>query len=245
MIDEIRNSSGEKLDFDYAPGSGGKGGGRWICVLAHGVTGNKDRPLIVDAAKRLNEEGFDTLRFSFAGNGASEGAFEEATISKEVEDLASVMDALPGRSVCCVGHSMGAAAAVLRHVRDERVKALVSLAGMVDTRGFAEREFGALQPGRDVMWEEPDCPLSQAFIDDLRLNVVSTLPQAKEVQAPWLLVHGDADDVVPADDSRSVAALDKPNVSLAIVEGGDHLFNGPARQPALDALADWARRALS
>ena len=59
------------------------------------------------------------------------------------------------------------AVGVLRTSRDERIRLLVSLAGMVHTRAFAEREFGEEVPDEGCMWDEPDCPLSQAYMDDM------------------------------------------------------------------------------
>ena len=38
--------------------------------------------------------GIPALRFSFSGNGGSEGRFEDSCITKEVEDLGAVIDAL-------------------------------------------------------------------------------------------------------------------------------------------------------
>jgi len=84
MNQTIQNSLGETLDYTFAPGVDAAKKSGWIVVLGHGVTGNKDRPVVVDPANVLNAAGFDTLRFSFAGNGDSQGDFRDATISKEV-----------------------------------------------------------------------------------------------------------------------------------------------------------------
>ena len=90
MFGTIRNSSGEVLDYTFHAGTEGP---RHIAVLGHGVTGNKDRPFVVALAEGLAAAGIHALRFSFAGNGASEGRFADATISKAVGDLGAVLDA--------------------------------------------------------------------------------------------------------------------------------------------------------
>ena len=56
------------------------------------------------------------------------------------------MDALGSKKIAYIGHSMGAAIGVLSTARDNRIRCLVSLAGMVDTRKFAETEFGGEIP---------------------------------------------------------------------------------------------------
>ena len=80
----ITNSSKEKLDYEF---HGDPTDTSLLVIIGHGVTGDKDRPWAVALAKALEEVGINALRFSFAGNGSSEGKFEACTISKEVKDL--------------------------------------------------------------------------------------------------------------------------------------------------------------
>ena len=115
---------------------------------------------------------------SFAGNGDSEGDFRAATITKELDDLAAVLDAVSPhyRNICYIGHSMGAAVGVLRASLDARIHCLVSLAEMIDTKTFAKTELGAETPDAGLMWEEEACPLSSAFMKDLCETIQSVLP---------------------------------------------------------------------
>ena len=131
MFGEIRNEHGERLDYTYHEGKDNK-----IVVIGHGVTGNKDRPALIALAEGLADAGISALRFSFSGNGESEGAFTDSTITKGVADLGTIIDALSGYKVCYVGHSMGGAVGVLRAAADERIEVLVSLAGMVHTKSI-------------------------------------------------------------------------------------------------------------
>ena len=104
MNAEIRNAKGERLDYTFHDAPGGNSS---VVVIGHGVTANKDRPFVEALAMGMATVGVPALRFSFAGNGASEGSFEECCITKEVGDLGAVLDALPGKQVIYVGHSMG------------------------------------------------------------------------------------------------------------------------------------------
>lgn len=241
MIDTIRNAQGERLDFTYRQADPNKAS-EWLYIIGHGVTGNKDRPIVEDSAKALNQAGFDTLAFSFSGNGDSEGRFQDSHVSKEVGDLGSILDAVGERKIAYVGHSMGAAVGLLRASSDPRIQRLVSLAGMVDTKTFALTEFGEEKPDHGLMWEEEDCPLSQAFMTDLCETVGSVHENATRVSIPWLLIHGKEDDVVSTKDSESISALAKDNVSFVSVDGADHSFNGDARAKAMTTLVDWAKR---
>ena len=225
---EIRNPGGERLDATLH-----ETGSEDLVVIGHGVTANKDRAWAVQLAEELERAGISSLRFSFAGNGESEGRFEDSTVSKEFEDLGAVLDAFEGRRLSYVGHSMGAAVGVLRAAADPRIRRLVSLGGMVAVNEFAQRKFGDLEPGRDFMWDKPECPLSRAYMEDMkRLDTVA--PRTAEVAVPWLLVHGTADEVVSIRDSR-LAAERGASTELIELEGADHVFSG-------DAGPDMARR---
>jgi pimeloyl-ACP methyl ester carboxylesterase len=236
MVSEIRNKGGEKIDYGYIEGNGQFPD--WIVLLGHGVTGNRNRPIIADTAEALNRAGFSILPFSFSGNGESEGDFRDSCVSKGVGDLEAAIDAVADKKIAYIGHSMGAAIGVLAAAQDDRVLRLVSLAGMVDTKTFAETEFGEETPDQGCMWEEESCPLSQAFMDDLRKTVGSVIEQCDSVKVPWLLLHGSADDVVLPRDSEAVKARLGDRVDHIVIEGADHSFNDH-RQAQTEAVVDW------
>ncbi len=236
MFGEISNSQGENLDYSFHPAAS-EGP---IVVLGHGVTGNKDRPFIAALSAALAREGFGALRFSFAGNGDSEGRFEEATISKEVDDLGAVLNALEGPPLCYVGHSMGAAVGVLRASQDQRISLLVSLAGMVHTRAFAAREFGDVVPDEGLMWNEPDCPLSQIYVDDMN-RLDSVVERAPSIAIPWLLVHGSGDDVVPIQDAHDIFARANEPKQLVQIPHADHIFSAAATATMVETVVGWLK----
>lgn len=224
----ISNAQGEVLDAAHHPAEKSD----CLVVLGHGVTGNKDRPLLIAVAEGLAACGWPCLRISFSGNGASQGRFAESTITKEIADLQAVFDAIPESTrVAYCGHSMGGAVGVLTAVRDERLRVLVTLAGMVFTEEFSQREFGEVIPGEGCMWDEPDCPLSEAFVDDMRAHD-STLAAAAALEVPWLLLHGTADDVVFPRDSEAAYAVAPEPKKFVSIEGVGHSFD-EASYPAL------------
>ena len=236
--DDIRNRWGERLDFAYHPGAAELS---TLVVLGHGVTGNKDRPLLVELSRLLARAGIHALRVSFAGHGASEGRFADATVAKEVEDLGAILDALPGWHVGYAGHSMGAAVGVLRASNDRRIRFLISLAGMAHTAAFAQREFGHLTPGRDCMWDDPQCPLSMIYLDDMA-RIGSVVEAAKQVRVPWLFLHGLGDDVVPAQDSRDLFAVAAEPKHLTELTGADHVFSDGHGTAMASQVIAWMRQ---
>ncbi len=239
MFGEIRNPQGELLEYDYLQGA--KDDARLV-VLGHGVTGNKDRPVVKGLATALQGVGIASLTFSFAGNGGSEGKFTECTVTKEMADLGAVLDAVSsdGRVLAYGGHSMGGAVGVLRASSDDRINLLLSLAGMVDCHKFAQTEFGEEKSG--FMWEDEDCPLSSTYMDDMA-SIGTILDRGAEIKVPWLLLHGTEDDVVLIQDSIDIEAKATCEHKFITIEGADHSFSEHANQMT-EAAVDWVKTHL-
>ncbi len=235
MFGTIRNSQGETIDYTCHAGDAGS---LHLAIIGHGVTGNKDRPFILTLAQTLAAAGITAMRISFSGNGKSEGQFTDSNISKEVADLGTVLDQTSGRSIAYIGHSMGAAVGILRASQDQRIQRLVSLAGMVHTKQFAETEFGMIAPDAGNMWDDENCPLSQKYMDDLRA-IQSTVDYAPKIAVPWLLIHGSEDDVVPLQDSKDILAKANSSATLIEIPGANHVFAEPHTTAMVNHVAAW------
>jgi alpha-beta hydrolase superfamily lysophospholipase len=241
MFGDIKNAQGERLDYSFHDGGTDN---KQIVVIGHGVTGNKDRPFVIALAEGLAKAGLHALRFSFAGNGDSEGKFTDCTISKEVSDLGSVMDSLQEYSLCYAGHSMGGAVGVLRTSQDQRIQHLISLAGMVHTQEFAHREFGMVTPDAGNMWNDDECPLSQIYMDDMK-SIDSVVKLGSQITVPWLLVHGSEDDVVPIQDSKDILEQAGSNAQFIELPGANHVFAEEHCAKMVEAVVPWVTRQWS
>ena len=237
---DISNRLGERIDHSFHPGTRSQS----LVILGHGLTGKKDRPLLVALATGLAERGWPCLRISYSGNGGSGGRFEDSNITKGVSDLQAVLDHVPKDiKITYAGHSMGAAVGVLTAARDTRIGALVSLSGMTHTAEFVAREFGGITPGAGVMWDEAACPLSQEFVSDL-IGIESTLSAVEAVTQPWLLIHGAADDVVPPQDGKDAFdAATSDKCWLEIADAG-HTFSDGDYPEIIAAMDAWLAKNL-
>lgn len=232
---EIRNPAGERIDHSFHPATRTHA----LVILGHGVTGNKDRPLLLALAHGLAARGWPCLRISFTGNGASEGNFADSNITKGCSDLQAVLDQLPQDiQVAYAGHSMGGAAGVLAAARDERIRTLISLAGMTHTAAFATREFGSVTPDAGCMWDDENCPLSQKFTDDLSA-IGDTLSAATAITQPWLLIHGSEDDVVPIQDGKDAYAAAISQKRWLEIPGAGHSFDEASYPTLIAAMDAW------
>lgn len=232
---QIVNSSQEVIDHAFHRADRRE----TLVILGHGVTGDKDRPLLVAVAEGLAARGWPCLRISFSGNGKSGGRFEDSTITKEVDDLKAVLATVPDDvRVAYAGHSMGGAVGVLTAARDLRIRVLVSLAGMTYTAEFCDREFGSEVPDEGLMWEEPACPLSRTFVDDMHA-IGDTLQAAASVSQPWLLIHGMEDDVVPIRDGHDAREAASCVTHWLAIEGAGHSFGEESYPAVIDAMDAW------
>lgn len=236
MFGAIRNKAGEKLDLVFSSGAARS---QYLVILGHGVTANKDRSWALSLAKGLDELGFATLRFSFSGNGRSEGQFKESTILKEVDDLKAILSAVSGfEKVIFAGHSMAGAVGVLCAAEDPRIDILISLAGMVHVHDFAQRKFGQLTPDQDLMWDKTECPLSSTFMKSMA-DLNSVVDHGSSIKQPWLLVHGRGDTVVPLQDSIDIHSRAHLKATLKTMDGADHLFSGDDEAKMVAIVCDW------
>ena len=74
------------------------------------------------------------------------------------------------------------------------------------------------------MWDEPDCPLSQTYVDDMA-QIGTVVGNGAEIRVPWLLVHGSEDDVVPIEESRDIITKASDNAEFFAIDGADHVFS--------------------
>ena len=88
------------------------------------------------------------------------------------------------------------------------------------------------------MWEKPECPLSQEFLDDMR-SIDTVVELGASVSIPWLLVHGTADEVVPLRDLTDIRAAAAGRPQLVELPGADHVFSGQGTADMTAAVVAW------
>ncbi|MCW3848566.1 alpha/beta hydrolase [Sphingomonas sp. LB-2] len=184
------------------------------------------KALAIEGWARRHKRAF--LRFDYAGCGASEGAFEDQTLTSWRDDALHLIDSLTEGPVVLVGSSMGGWVMLLAAMaRPERIAGLVGIAAAPDFTdwGFTtEQKMTLLQEGRI---EEPspysDQPsvTTRDFYLSGEANRVLTAPIAFD--GPVRLVHGQQDADVPWEHSPMLAArLRSAEVQTWLVKDGDH-----------------------
>lgn len=238
----LRTEDGVAIDSVYEPGAGRSGD--LVFVVAHGFTGDADRPHVRRVARVLARYG-GVVTFSFRGHGASGG---RSTVGdREVLDLAAVVEWARGLGyarVATVGFSMGGSV-VLRHAassRDAGVGAVVSVSA--PARWF----YRGTAPMRRLHWlvTRPSGRLVGRYglrtrihhrqWDPVPLSPVEAVPRI--APTPLLIVHGDRDGYFPLDHPRMLAAAAGEHGELWVEAGMGHAENA-APEALLGRIADW------
>lgn len=220
-------------------------------VVAHGFTGDVDRPQVRRVAAALTRYGA-VVTFSFRGHGASGG---RSTVGdREVLDLAAAVAWARERGharVVTVGFSMGGSV-VLRHAalykKDEKDGGYATDA-VVAVSAPARWYYRGTAPMRRVHWliTRPEGRLVGRYglrtrIHPQEWNPVPLSPvQAVPLIAPvpLLVVHGDRDAYFPLDHPRMLAEAAGDHGELWLEPGMGHAENA-APDDLLARIGDWA-----
>ena len=205
---------------------------RPLVIVLHGLTSDMTRRHTLDACGAMRGAGFATLRVDLYGHGTSGGEFRRHTLFKWVSNVLTAVDWAGSRDfvteIWLSGHSQGGlAAALAAGMEPDHVRGLILRApAFMIPRGAREGEL--LGYRFDPLHIPDEIPAVNGLsLDGNYLRVAQTVyPEeaAARFPGPVLILHGDADDVVPCADSVEYARR-FPDCSLEILPGETHHFD--------------------
>lgn len=220
-----------------------------VVVLSHGFTSNKDSPSYRILEQRLNEKSIGTVRYDYYGHGPlyvgakRYGVRSDVTLSKTVASLRAVIRHL--RSVGdyrigLFGSSFGGLVSLVTATEDPHISALVLKSPVTEPVRFWKGRVGetaienwiasgVLHYAQGV--EQYD--LDIAFWRDVLSY--DTLNAARAITCPTMIIHGDADDVVPIAQSRTLAGI--LGTEVHVVNGANHFYDQPQHTQQMKELA--------
>jgi pimeloyl-ACP methyl ester carboxylesterase len=205
-------------------------------LLIHGWESARDRTL--PNAQILHAIGMHVLTLDVRGHGANPAEELPLTAGEFGEDALAGVEALLARpdvtAVGVLGHSMGGIGALLAAAAEPRVRAVVAASTPADPYRLTRQTFRLAKlpfPG-PLAW--PLAWLTTHVFLQPRGHTVRGVSAARAIETylgPVLLIHGDADRVVPISHVRTLeraveqAREDEPDagvVEVLVIPGGEH-----------------------
>ena len=200
-------------------------------ISVHGKGGNRENGPgggSLEISSHLARAGHPVLTFDLRGTGESGG--ERFTLgAQEVRDLAGALDFLESRGLApdgvgVISYSMGAATSMLQAAADSRIRALVEDAGYADLGDILDVQVprvsglpGFFTPGTIFLAR----PL--LGVDAYAIRPVDAIRSLATRGVPLLVIHGEADSLIPASHGRRIAAAYGPGAHTHFVTGAEHV----------------------
>jgi uncharacterized protein len=207
---------------DGAPGPG--------IALVHGWESARDRTLPM--AQFLTAAGFHCLTVDVRGHGDNPAETMPVSAGEFGADALAAFEALVARPEVTIGaisgHSMGAIGAILAGAADDRVAAVVATSAPADPYTLTRQTFRlAHLPIPDPIAYPLAWLTTRVYLRPRghRVATVSATAALTAHDRPILLVHGDADDVVPIGHLERLlraAARSGRSVEALVIPGGRH-----------------------
>lgn len=215
-------------------------------VVCHGFKGFRRWGFFPFLATALARAGHAVLTVDFSGNGVGDDGepftaldrFAGATHTRNVEEIRMVLEAVrsgplfphPPEAIGLLGHSRGGGEAVIAAAEHDDVAALVTWSAISRIDRWPREDVLRWQRGETVYVRNSrtgqELPISPAYwrnavANEARLDIQRA---AAAVTAPWLIIHGRADDTVKADEARALRDASGGRAELLLVDGAGHTF---------------------
>ncbi|OGD84615.1 hypothetical protein A2165_02210 [Candidatus Curtissbacteria bacterium RBG_13_40_7] len=219
---KFKNSKGMNLSAIYE----GENRDAPLVVTCHGFESSKEGVGSKNLAQKLVEKGISVFRFDFTGRGQSEGNTDDLTPLQGLDDLKSAVKSLKHKQFGLYGSSFGGNVALL-YASQNPVLALALKAPVSDYLWVIDKEISQ----RRKFWAK-------------ELKNLDIYKNAGNIKAPTLIVHGDADKVVPIEQSRKLLELLGGKKTLEVLSSVGHIINDEDLEKTNSLIADFVNKNL-
>jgi uncharacterized protein len=199
-------------------------------VLSHGLISSKTSSKYVTLSDRLDAEGIASCRFDYHGCGESGGAIEDTTLTIRLENLEKIVEyarsqqEIDPERIGLLGGSFGGVTSVVKASLDRRIKCISPWATPYE---LPKPEDGSIE---EIRFKDT------LYSDFAQYDILS---QAEKVSHA-LVVHGDADEIVPYREGIAIYDHLRQPKKLEIISGADHVFSAPThRERAISLAIEW------
>ncbi|MBU8882861.1 dienelactone hydrolase family protein [Kaistella sp. DKR-2] len=236
-----------------------------LVIFAHGYKGYKDWGAWDLMAEKFAKAGFFFIKFNFSHNGttlenptefADLEAFGNNNFSKEMSDYDAVLNEFSKNSkidsekIAIIGHSRGGGISLIKAFEDDRVKILITLAGVSNFNyRFPSGERLEKWKNAGVMYSEngrtkQQMPHFYQFYEDFKMHEERFTIQhaAQNLVKPYLIIQGNDDEAVKDKEADLLHKWCK-NSELFLMENTNHTF-GTKEPWAYDELPEDLAKAI-
>ena len=222
-----------------------------LVIFAHGYKGYKDWGAWDLMATKFAEAGFFFVKFNFSHDGttidqpkdfADLEAFGNNNFSKEMSDYDEVLNhfynhpKIDQAKIAIIGHSRGGGITLIKAFEDERVKLLITLAGVSNFKyRFPSQDRFDEWKNSGVMYSEnkrthQQMPHYFQFFEDFEKNESRFDIQyaAQHLEKPFLIIQGTNDEAVKDKEAFLLNEWCKTS-ELILLENANHTFG--AKEP--------------
>jgi len=204
-------------------------------LLLHGLPGIEKN---YDLAHTLRDAGWNSLIFHYRGSWGSGGEYRFETLADDVlaalDYLSSgAHDQVDAARFALVGHSMGGWTAVKAAVRDDRVRAVVTIGAVTEptrvhfTAAMAEVSFTPFLTG-----------ITPAEFEKQWKTLDGVLGEAGSLNLPLLIVHSAKDTLVPVEQAQLLHEAAGDRARLELHAEANHAFAWHRRW-LIDLVVPW------
>ncbi len=185
------------------------------------------------------------VRFDYRGHGASDGRFEDGTITDWLNDALLVIGRIAKKPVLVVGSSMGGWLALLAALmRPNKIRGLVGIASSPDftksiyeerlndeQRAMIDRQGYILSPSE---YREEPVKITKRLLESGNEHLLLNR-DSLDLDIPVCLVHGEMDADVPWQKSQELYdKIGEGHSELILIPDGDHRLSHPQHLELLD-----------
>jgi uncharacterized protein len=224
------DSIGLPYTDQYLPGPHGKRLYSWLIpaedsdrtvIIVHGWGANMQ--MLLPLALPFHEAGMNVLLFDARNHGKSDGD-SFSSMPRFAEDLDCAIDWTrerdPAQKIIVMGHSVGAAAALLAASRRDDINLVIGISGFAHPDLVMRRHLKRRWLPRFLV------PIILRYVQWVighRFNDIAPMNRIRHIRCPVLLAHGTDDIVIPIDDMhliRDNALPDNDLHTLAFEDAG-------------------------
>ena len=221
-------------------------------ILSHGFTvdGTESHRMFLKLADHLAAKGIIAINFDYRGSGYSDGDFEDLTITREIEDLKTVVEYVVSMQevdkdrIIVIGQSLGSYAAILALHSDKRIKAFVLWGTPVKLYDKFYNYFGKEWEKNGIICHEKGFYLKKGFLDDFKKY--DEFSCISKIEQPILFIHAEKDEKNLISVVKALFEKAKEPKAVKIIEGANHSFTcqRELEQVAIDKTIEWVLKNL-